>query len=450
MFRHISLRDFVTMISAELAIPEDELYEDDFLCAAKSALDAPASRIHDRQGIRGRERHPTIPTKFAALVDQLLRDPPLPEYAARVAMRAGDELLRRGRARRTGDRARTIVRFEQWARNPRLISKRALAQSVGPAGGRRAVPQSDALFDDRPAEEIGIYLAGPLQVLRDVGATDVIAAIHEGCEAALAELTRDIGGVVRFRLIHPSHDDPLPDADDMWDWDLGLLEEAADVLVVADLGRYAISFGVACEIGRFRQLPGELIHFRSAMCEGHSSYLEGLTREVGMDAITCRNPFEIPHRMKVWVKHRMPTIIDAARRRDDAVVLATPAHRRLVRNWRGLSTARREAVRDAADLNPARMIRVLESAAAFAALPGHATRRLDALVIDDRTRSSWRGNVDVDNLLAAATRGRWPADETSTVLAESRKRVSDLRAAATRADQSVSFFQGVHRDLYGS
>ncbi|MEN3281509.1 MAG: hypothetical protein V7607_2649 [Solirubrobacteraceae bacterium] len=449
MFRHLSLREFVGLVSTELGIPAEELQEDEFLRTAKRALDEPASRNRGRHGERGRERYRTLPTKFAALVGALLGDPPIPGHAGRVALAAGEELLRRGRGRWREDRTRTILRFDEWARNPLALDPKRLARGVGPAGGRRTPPaRAETLFDPHRELTIGVYLGGPLQALRANGQSDVVGDLHERCAQEFTQLSAELGGQVRFRLFHPSWDTPLREPYDLWEWDLGLLEDGTDLLVVADIGRYAISFGVACEIHQFRQLPGETLHVRARECDSRSAYVDGLTGEVAMASISNGHWHGVAAAARAWIKPRIALLLDASRRRDDAVFLVESQHRRLARRWEQLPAARRSVIRDAADISAQRMSRVLERPASFAALPAFSLDRLRDLVLDDSARPT--EVVDVDALLDTATRDGWSASEVAAVLAEARRRVQSLRAAATRPSDDGRYFQALHDELYGS
>lgn len=428
MLRHITLREFVALTASELRMQPEEFADHTFLRIAKLSLDRPAARRQTAAGQRGRELHRTLPDKAVALVGSLLEQPPVRDYPGRVAMAAVEELVRRGRGRWKWGRTGTILRFDQWARSGGFDPAWVRAGVVG--SGRQLSSSAPALFLDQPLLTIGVLLGGPLVNMRIAGETRIVERIHELTQAELRELETRLNGALRFRLFHPSHDVELHDGGEVWEWDIGLLEEKVAVLVVAEIGTHSVGFGGACELSCFRRLPGEAVQLLSQQCETRSNYLASYSREIGAELIPYVDWRQVPRRLVRFLERRRLQIVDAVRRREDAIVLAEATHRAVAARWRTLSPTRQAHVRDDADIGVAHMVRAMERPSAFAALTSFTQQRIvDAVLgVDDATTA----DVDVDALLLAAAAEQWPAHEIRAMLQEGRERVGSVRAAAAR------------------
>lgn len=450
--QHMWLREFVGLVAQDLGVSETDLRDDErFLSRTKTALDAVAARQRQRSGTRGAERFGTLGGKHRILVETLLRIPPLPAHPGRVAWAAAQELLRRGGAEWTDDGSLTVLRYDHWARQGGRVDAEWMATRVHHR--RRAHPRSSQppLFalDERPI--ISVYLSGPLLSLRLSGDNETVARIHGECDRELRALQAELGNGFEFRLLHPSADVPAGDPKRLWDWDIGLLEDVATVLVVADLGAHPAGFGAACEVLSYARLPGMIAYISSDLCEDRSRYTYGLIGELGIERVRCPSLPELPRRLRTWVRERMTLIVDAARRRDDAVLLAEPLHRRLNDRWPKLNRRQRGVIYDMLDLTPLRMPRILESASAFAQLSNFSHSRLRDLLgaEEERAQSARPPIVDVNALFRAARAGGWPAGEIHRVFEEAahlaERAVADVRRAAFTDEESFAL---LHHELF--
>lgn len=449
--RHISLREFVELTSAELQMRPEEFQDDTFLRTAKLSLDRPAVRKQTATGQRGREVHRSLVDKAVALCQGLLSEPPIPDYPGRIALAALEELLRRGGGRWKQARAHTVLRFDQWSRSGAFDA--AWVRSQVALVSRRSARGTTPLFSDEEGPVVGVFLGGPLSELRAVGESGAIDELHRRMEEELRKLEGDLGGMLRFRLFHPSFDVHGDDRQDLWEWDLGLLDEKVAVLIVAEIGRHAVGFGGACELQYFRRLPGEAAHLLSHECPSRSNYLPGYGREIGVETLPCADWHLIPGRIADFLKRRQLPILDAARRRDDAIVLAEASHRAIAERWGSLSRARQAAVRDDADVTDACMQRVLARASAFAGLSAYSQQRLvDGILGSEALHrpGAGRDEVDVDVLLQVGAANGWSANEMSMLAREGRRRISTVEAAATRLSYSeAESWRELYSEVFG-
>lgn len=430
MLRHIWLREFVALVGRELQMRPEEFADERFLRIAKLSLDRPAGRRQTPTGQRGREIQRSLPDKVVALVGSLLMHPPIPDYPGRVAMAAAEELVQRGHARMAVERAGAILRFDEWGRSARFDPGwvRDAVQSVR----RQRTRGTEQLFG-LPPLNIGLFLGGPLNDLRAAGQLAAVPELHHEMESVLRGLEAEQGDV-RYTLFHPSFDVESQHHRDLWDYDLSLLEDQVSVLIVAEIGPHAIGFGAACELERFRGLPGEAAHLISRECTSRSNYVPGLSSELGIETLPYGDPGHIPARVASHLRSRHWHILDAARRRDDAVLLVEQTHRRLIAgfNHSCMTRTRRAQVLDDADISEARMARVLARPSAFAALSAYSQQRLLDRLDGLGGEGASDVHVDVDSLLVAAKARRWSAERIETLLHEGRARADGVTAAATR------------------
>jgi hypothetical protein len=453
VFRHITLREFETLVARELRMRPEEFTDDAFRRTAKLSLDRPAARRPMDTGQRGRELHRSLPDKAVALVQGLLDEPPVADYPGRVALAALDELLRRGHGRWQEHRVRTVVRWDQWARSGEFDA-RWVRERIGSLG-RPSRQRSEKLFGESPLV-VGLYLGGPLSEVRRAGDSRMVPELHQQMECELRNLEVRLDGLIRFRLFHPSHDVESRSSVDLWEWDLGLLEEEVAVLLVAEIGTHAIGFGGACELSHFRKLPGEAAHLLSHQCEQHSNYLLGFGHEIGVETLPFSDWQQIPSRVADFLQRRAQHILDAMRRRDDAILLVEEAHRRIVAQWNGLTKARRLQVLDDADLSLQKMERVVQRPAAFAALSAFSQSRLRDVLLgvdggSSRPSADATDDLDVAPLLRLAAAAGWPAEEIATTHRAAVQRRGNVRpaAAARMAYADADSWRALHDELFG-
>jgi hypothetical protein len=432
----LRLDDFLDIASRVTGAPSSEISTQTVLWGAKRAFDAAAGA----PGTNTEARHKTCAT---VLVRELLREPPLPQFAGRIAYECVARVLALNEGRWDASAPLTILRFDQHARSGdlgselgRFISKHAIVDRRRPR--RREDPDQEQLFGVRRTVSVGLFLANPLAALAPDERPE-LRELNRSIQSAARLARRRLGGTLEFQLQHPSTSVPSrrPSSmrpSDLWSYVRRLLLDEIDGMIVSDIAARAAGFGAASELDVFSSLGGRVLYLRRRSCTTASRYIQGRRGELGMDIAEYDQASQLPRIVSRWLTSKASDFEHHQRRRSDLMHLYRSVHRRLRSAWSRASREERTAAAVAAAMTIGSVNRVLTSVLATATLEEH---RLEALLrsldIDTEERRIAAGEpakkhagIDFGALLQAAETRGWPM---STVLNLRNRALADMEHA---------------------
>lgn len=451
---YLSVGDFIALVTRVTGFSQEEVATEDLVEAARRALDSPAAEAwREEEWV---EVYPGLAAKAAAMCRGLLRRPPHPSEAGKIAYLCLEQFLLRNGAEWRENAQLTVLHFNRVAGDPA-----AAGDLPGWMGERIAIGAdtgvAPTLFQTPGETPTVVYLAGPLKDLDEAQRVE-LEKVRTQVVGALDQVRRQTGSGLDIQLEHPStclcpRSAPDYSPTEIWEFTSRQLVETVDALVVVDVALETAGFGATSELDLHCLQEGPVLYLSSSAAPG-SRFLLARAGELDLEIVPYDRIEEIEAIVVDWMLRRWGAVRRAARGRSDRRLQYGPLKRRLDSAWKAADPHQRELTAAAAGMKPHAVSRVLTSTSLLSVLPSH---RLDALcreleVPSPRTHGQ-QARIDaatVPNygaLLEAAGDERWSAEAIAALFRDGRESEGARGFAARPRYQEPGDWKKRFRDL---